>query len=160
MSATPQAPDFQTLLAEESRELRAFLQLLENERNVLMQRSVDPLASIADEKNRASARLQAMGTRRMQWLASHGVGHGAEDMEHWLTESPDRETRLGLWQNFVELARQARDLNHANGTLIRTRMQYGQQALAVLLAAANQASFYSPDGHSLSSLGKRHLGSA
>jgi flagellar biosynthesis protein FlgN len=156
---TPQAPDFQALLEEETRELRAFLQLLENERDALMQRDADPLVSIADEKNRASARLQALGLRRMQWLANQGLDGRPESVNGWLTRSSNNENKADTWRHFFELARRARDLNHANGALIRSRMQYGQQALAVLLAASNQATFYGPDGQSFSGLGKRHLGS-
>lgn len=155
-----EAPDLPALLDAETRELQAFLRLLETEHEALMQRGVDPLVSIAEEKNRACARLQGLEMRRTQWLASQGLGGAPDEVAAWLAGSPYPGLEAEGWQAFVELARKARDLNHANGALIRARMQYGQQALALLLSASNQATFYGPDGQSFSGAGKRHLGSA
>lgn len=59
-----------------------------------------------------------------------------------------------------ELAAQARALNETNGKLIGLHLQHTQQALSVLLAAANQAATYGPDGQQQGGLGSRSLGKA
>ncbi|MDP2808775.1 MAG: flagellar export chaperone FlgN [Rhodocyclaceae bacterium] len=60
---------------------------------------------------------------------------------------------------FRELAAEARSLNETNGKLIALRMQHNQQALAVLMAAADQAITYGPDGQQRGGGGGRSLGS-
>jgi flagella synthesis protein FlgN len=59
-----------------------------------------------------------------------------------------------------DLAEEARGLNEANGKLIALRLQHNQKALNVLLAAAQSAATYGPDGQQQASLGGRILGSA
>jgi flagella synthesis protein FlgN len=61
---------------------------------------------------------------------------------------------------YRELASEARALNEANGKLIALRLQHNQQALNVLLDAANAAATYGPDGQQQSAVGSRILGKA
>lgn len=61
---------------------------------------------------------------------------------------------------FRDLVSEASALNEANGKLIGLRMQHNQQALNVLMAAANSAATYGPDGQQQSGLGSRILGKA
>jgi flagellar biosynthesis/type III secretory pathway chaperone len=57
------------------------------------------------------------------------------------------------------MAEKARALNQTNGKLIATRLASNQQALATLMAAANQAALYGPDGQARPLGGGRSLGS-
>lgn len=59
-----------------------------------------------------------------------------------------------------ELAAEARALNETNGKLIALHLQRNQQALNVLLAAADHAATYGRDGQPHSSLSGRSLGKA
>lgn len=59
-----------------------------------------------------------------------------------------------------ELAAAAKMLNETNGKLIALRLQHNQQALNVLLAAADSAATYGPDGQQQSGIGSRILGKA
>lgn len=61
---------------------------------------------------------------------------------------------------YGELVSEASALNEANGKLIALRLQHNQQALNVLMAAANTAATYGPDGQQQSGLGSRILGKA
>lgn len=61
---------------------------------------------------------------------------------------------------YRDLVSEARALNEANGKLIGLHMQHNQQALAVLMAAADNAATYGPDGQQQSGLGSRILGKA
>ncbi len=148
-----------TLIDEESRVLRAFLDILEHEQQSLLAGQADPLLSIAEEKNRASAQLSRLSLRRSQALSAQGFGSGAAATAAWLnqlaTDAPPREA----WSRLLDLASRARTLNEENGALIRTRLQHNQRALAVLAAASDQATLYGPDGQAFAGVGKRHLGS-
>lgn len=61
---------------------------------------------------------------------------------------------------FRDLVGEASALNEANGKLIALRLQHNQQALNVLLAAADTAATYGPDGQQQAGLGSRILGKA
>lgn len=62
---------------------------------------------------------------------------------------------------FRDLVSEACALNEANGKLIALRLQHNQQALNVLMAAANTAATYGPDGQQQQSgPGSRILGKA
>lgn len=77
-------------------------------------------------------------------------------MAAWLGgEEAARDT----WQALLALAARARALNETNGRLIAERLAHNRQALAVLLAAADQAALYGPDGQPRPLGGGRSLGS-
>lgn len=154
-----QASAFDQILTDETRELRAFLSLLEREREALNSSDAEPLTAICAEKNQASDRLHASGLRRTEWFANLGKGTGREAVSAWLASLPPQAPQRKAWQQLMDLARRARKLNEESGALIRTRMQHGQQALAVLLAASDRAALYGPNGQTLGAPGKRHLGS-
>lgn len=59
-----------------------------------------------------------------------------------------------------DLAAEALALNEANGKLIALRLQHNQQALNILLAAANGAATYGPDGQQQAAIASRSLGKA
>lgn len=141
------------------RELRAFLSLLERERHALNSSDAEPLTAICAEKNQASDRLHACGLRRTEWFANQHKGSGHEAVSAWLASLPSHAPQRKAWQQLMDLARRARNLNEESGALIRARMQHGQQALAVLLAASDRAALYGPNGQTLGAPGKRHLGS-
>lgn len=63
-------------------------------------------------------------------------------------------------RRYRDLVSEARTLNEANGKLIALRLQHNQQALNVLLAAADSAATYGPDGQQQPATGGRMLGKA
>jgi flagella synthesis protein FlgN len=156
---TPLHPSIDQILSEETRALRAFLDLLEQERKALHDGDADRLLALADEKNRSSGQLSRLALRRSQWFAAAGLGSGATAVSAWLNRLPPEAPQRGAWQALLDAALRARALNEECGALIRTRMQHNRQALAVLLAASDQATLYGPDGQAFAGPGKRHLGS-
>lgn len=157
--ATSAALSLDPVLNEETHVLRAFLDLLESEQRALLDGSADHLLPIADEKNRASAQLSRLALNRAQWLAARGFGSGPAALAAWLNQLAAEAPQRAAWQLLLDLATRAHALNLENGALIRSRMQHNQQALAVLLAASDQATLYGPDGQTFAGPGKRHLGS-
>ncbi|MFN3884241.1 MAG: flagella synthesis protein FlgN [Rhodocyclaceae bacterium] len=59
-----------------------------------------------------------------------------------------------------ELAAEARQLNETNGKLIAVHLRRNQQALNVLLAAADHVATYGRDGQQHRGVGSRSLGKA
>lgn len=157
-AAVPLRPDIDALLSEETRALRGFLQLLEQEHAALVAGKADALLPLAEEKNRASAQLARLALHRAQAFAALGLGSGAAAVRAWLGRLSPRAPQRSAWQEMMALAARARDLNQACGELIRTQLQSNKQTLAVLLSASDQATLYGPDGQAFSGHGKRHLG--
>jgi flagella synthesis protein FlgN len=143
------------LLIEEAGQLRGFLVLLEKEQQALVDGDVDRLLPLAAEKNDAFGRLARLGEARAQQLAEAGFGADRPGMEAWLARQPEARP---AWEALLALASRASDLNRSNGKLIASRLAHNQQALATLLAAANQAALYGPDGQARPVGGGRSLG--
>jgi flagella synthesis protein FlgN len=149
----------QNLIAEEVAQLRDFLVLLEKEQQALAAGDVDRLLPLADDKNRLFGRLAQLGEARGQALAAAGFTADRQGMEGWLARQPNANGAGRTWQELLSLAEKARALNEINGKLIASRLADNQQALSALMAAANQAALYGPDGQARPIGSGRSLGS-
>lgn len=144
------------LLGEEAETLRQFIDLLRSEQSLLSQGKLDALPSVAEKKSAFAGRLGGLSRKREELLAAEAC---AGRMDAWLAK-PGNGGRKDAWQQVLALAAEAKNLNETNGKLIALRFQHNQQALAVLMAAANQAMTYGPDGQQRPPGGGRNLGSA
>lgn len=137
------------LLAEEINSFGQFCLLLREEREALARLDQEMLDPIISRKQLLCEHLSQLAEQRRQQL-------GRADMASELQ-------RLGLtaeWDKLTALAREARELNRINGTIIDARLQHNQQAMALLRAGEDVASTYGPEGLSQNSSSARHLGSA
>ncbi|MHB1359010.1 MAG: flagella synthesis protein FlgN [Rhodocyclaceae bacterium] len=128
-----------TLQTEISR-LGEFIDLLQREQELLIQGDTEALLPLCEKKTALANALAALAQERAGQLGA--------------------DTRNPSWQTLLELAAKAKNLNESNGKLIGLHMQNNQQALAVLMNAANRAMTYGPDGQQTTGLGGRILGSA
>jgi flagella synthesis protein FlgN len=156
-ASPPSSPH--TLLVEEAAQLRDFLVLLEKEQQALAGGDLEKLLPLAAEKNRSFAALSQLGEARGRALMAAGLAASRQGMESWLAQHPDAGKARRDWQAFLDLADRARNLNQINGGLIAARLAHNQQALATLMAAANQAALYGPDGQARPLGSGRSLGS-
>jgi flagella synthesis protein FlgN len=148
------------LLDEESRELRAFIKLLQQEQALLTAGDTgESLMPLAQSKAEFTTRLESLSARREQLLVQRGKGTGRAGMEAWVSEGSGAPLKP-RWQDWLVTAAEARTLNELNGKLIRMHLQHNQDALTVLMSAANRASVYGPDGHQVAAGTGRSLGKA
>jgi len=153
------SPPLQNLLLEEVAQLRDFLVLLENEQQALAGGDVERLLPLAAEKNELLRRLAQLGEARGKALLAGGLTTDRQGMEGWLERHPEPAGARRVWQELLTLAEKAGALNRTNGSLIATRLANNQQALSTLMAAANQAALYGPDGQARPVGGGRRLDS-
>lgn len=106
--------------------LLGLISLMERERARLLDGALEPLAGIVDEKNRLIERLAA--------------NDGA------LRELARQPARGPLWDDLVQLAARASEVNRVNGMLIRGRLDASSLALGTLNASATGAAVYGSDG--------------
>lgn len=122
--------------------------------------NIDQLTPLVEKKTLIATRLSQFAEQRNQLLVAAALPATRQGMETWLSRlAPSDHTRK-TWQNLIALTAEAQALNESNGKLIAMRLQHSQQALNVLLAAANQASLYGPDGQTKPNGGGRLFGSA
>jgi flagella synthesis protein FlgN len=149
----------QNLITEEIAQLRDFLVLLEKEQLALVDGDVERLLTLAEEKNAFFGRLSRLGEARGKALLAAGFATDRQGMDSWLERHPESDGTKRVWQELLTLAEKASVLNQTNGKLIATRLANNQQALSTLMAAANQAALYGPDGQARPVGGGRRLDS-
>lgn len=159
MAAAPELVTVAGLLDREFRALQSFVALLRREQSLLEEGSTESLAALAEEKLQAANELAEFSTSRDKKLVHSGLKSGRAGMDAWAA-SPAGAGYREQWRHLLELTAEARALNETNGKLINLRMQHNQQALNILLAAADQAVTYGPDGQQRPGGSGRSLGSA
>jgi flagella synthesis protein FlgN len=157
--APPELVTIGGLLDREFRALQSFVELLRREQALLTGGSTDSLAVLAEEKLQAATELSDFSASRDSKLIHSGLQPGRAGMDAW-TATPAGAGYRQQWLRLLELTAEARTLNDTNGQLIGVRMHNNQQALSILLAAADQAVTYGPDGQQRAAAGGRSLGSA
>lgn len=148
------------VLQQEQAALDQFIELLQQEQAALVAADVDKLQSLSELKQQLSEHLTALAQQRVAQQERAGHSADAAGTRAWLaTQSP---TVAAAWKKLLATAQTARNLNQTNGQLIQTHMQHNQQALAVLLGAANRLDVYGADGQPRSGLGgsQRIIGKA
>lgn len=148
------------LLESEARDAAAFVELLKKEQAMLVEGNVDGLLPLIDQKSTFTVRLGELADAREKIINGAGAGSGRSGMETYLSRQPANKVLRGRWDTLLAVASEAQALNQTNGKLIRLHLQHNQQAMNALMAAANQATTYGPDGHQRPAGSGRFLGSA
>lgn len=146
---------FRALAEEEAKVVVEFVQVLKQEQEALVTGQTDRIVPLADAKNTFCQQLDRFGRHRLMLIGAAGMTSG-ESLKIWLSQQA--QAVRDAWSALISLAREAQDLNRQNGQLISNRMQANSQALNVLLAAADRASLYGPDGQPHTRGGGRILG--
>lgn len=156
MKQTPEhslAPLLDTLSAERGA-FADFIDLLEREQNILKAGSPTELPAAVAEKDQLAEKLAALAAQRNRLLDACGKPHDRPGIEALSAENPDTFKPLAdAWDEIVNLAARAKELNRVNGALISLRMQYNERILEVLSPPGT--SLYGPDGQATAPGGRR-----
>lgn len=134
-------------LQEEIRLARTLLDLLKEEQARLIAAEIDALTVLTEEKSRLVARMSEFAAERHHALLAAGFAATEEGMQAWL-ESRQPETVRQSWQELLQLAKSAKDLNRSNGLLIGKHLARNQSALNVLKGGPQGQPLYGPNGQS------------
>lgn len=155
--------EFLASLSRERDVFRQFLEILEGEQEALVHGKVDQLQDLAQTKSGKVLELVQLAEARNRFLTGNGLPADQAGISAWLAAlgaAPEAQEAGRIWDELVAVAMAARQLNETNGAMINLQLQHNQQALAVLMSAANQATLYGPDGQHLSGGGGRHFDKA
>ena len=143
----PHHAEFVVNLQLEQDAIKTFIEILEKEQNALVQGNIENLDYLASQKTQIIKKLADLGTKRDQYLAVQGL---SLDTECGNNRLPSADTLTNTaWTELLQLAKTAKQLNQINGTIISTRLQQSQQALAALKSAAGNVSLYGPKGQTM-----------
>ncbi|QAU34339.1 flagellar protein FlgN [Janthinobacterium sp. 17J80-10] len=154
MTASGTSPAHQ--LQEELRTARTLLELLKEEQAQLITADIDALTALTEEKTRLVTRMSELAAERHLALAAIGFAATEAGMQAWL-ESRQPEVIHQSWQNLLELARAAKEVNRSNGLLIGKHLNRNQSALNVLKGGPQGQALYGPNGQSSVTAGGRGL---
>lgn len=153
--------DFAKLLGAEVAAVEQFIQVLQAEQQALTGAQTEKLLELARLKSEKAVQISQLGNRRSQYLSSQGFSSDRSGMEEWLSRhDPSGTGQTGrAWKRLLDLAKEAQELNRANGIMIDAKLRHNQQALAILQSAARQVvDVYGPDGQTKTSGIGRQLG--
>ena len=154
------ASRFGASLKHELAALGAFTAVLQQEQQALVAGDIDKLIPIVEEKTGLAANLNRFAEERQRSIIAAGLPNDRKGLEAWLAGQPLTAQDHAEWKKLLALTGEAQALNDSNGKLIAMRIQHNQQALNVLLTAANQTTLYGPDGQTKSSGGGHLFGKA
>jgi flagellar biosynthesis/type III secretory pathway chaperone len=126
--------------------------LLEREKELLTETpiAVAAFSDITESKRRTAAELETLEGERCALVTAHGY-------------PPDSAGTAGLaetlgcagsWQAFIALVATARAANQANGLAIQHRLDFANQALAIL-RHGTEATLYAANGRRQQAAGRR-----
>lgn len=139
--------EFVANLQLEQDAIKTFIGILEKEQNALVQGNIEKLDYLAAQKTQIIKKLADLGNKRDQYLATQGRSLDTACTNNLLSSE---DTLIStIWTELLQLAKTAKQLNQTNGTIISTRLQQSQQALAALKSAAGNVSLYGPKGQTM-----------
>lgn len=143
MNARAVAP-LVAVVAAEGAALKHCVDILAEEQEALMRGRFDDLPAIEERKLAALDAAAQLTAAREAELARRRLPATREGMRSLIAAEP----RLGTaWQDALEWAKKARDMNRVCGFLIEARMNDTRQALAMLFRTGNSGATYGRDGH-------------
>lgn len=146
------------LLKNEAALVVRFRDTLLLEQEILRSGSSDDLAKISTEKLSLVESLNQAGIERARTLSSSD--ETTIDMQAWFSAHPHETKSITIWEGLLKVAREAREINELNGSLISALHQKTSDALAILTRGEAEQSLYSSSGQASSSTGSRIIDSA
>lgn len=147
MSVSQHSACFITDLETEKCTLQSFIELLKKEENALVQGKIEEIDYLASDKSRLIEKLIQLDEHRNEFLQNHGFSLERDSIAFGISKQHSDQSKIQiLWNELLELAKIAQQLNHSNGLIISTHLQHNQRAFAALHCAAGNVSLYGPKG--------------
>ncbi|MEK7708658.1 MAG: flagellar protein FlgN [Pseudomonadota bacterium] len=138
---------FMRELETERNTLRAFIEILKKEENALIEGRIEKIDFLASDKSRLIEELIKLDDHRNEYLQKQGLPLEKSSINAWLAEQHSGQSEVKiLWDELLDLAKTAQQLNHSNGLIISTQLQHNQRAFSALHCAAGNVSLYGPQG--------------
>ena len=134
----------------EQQHVISLLDLMKQEQTLLVAADADGLAELTPRKNALLQALAELSAERHAALLAAGCEGSEAGMEPWLAVGGTDEARA-QWEQLLDLARQAKELNRVNGMLINKQLAHNQGVLNALRmpAGAEAGGVYGSSGQTV-----------
>ncbi len=147
MTSSQHLACFMKKLENEKNTLHAFIEILKKEEHSLSVGKIEEVDYLASDKSRLIEELIQLDDHRNEYLQQQGLTLEKNSINGWLTgQYSGRPEIKVLWDELLDLAKTAQQLNHSNGLIISSQLQHNQRAFAALQCAAGNVSLYGPKG--------------
>ena len=150
MSSSQHIACFLKELETEKNIFQAFIEILKKEENALIEGKIEDIDYLASDKSRLIEELIQFDEDRNEYLKKQGLILEKNSIDNWLTELTKQHSSLSeikiLWNELLNLAKIAQQLNYSNGLMISSQLQHNQRAFAALHCAAGNVSLSGPKG--------------
>lgn len=144
-------------LNEENQAASRLLQVLKQEQALLIEADIDQLAAVTEQKSKLVTHMAELASKRHKALGAAGFEPRESGMQPWLASSATPSASTKSWNDLLELARAAKELNRTNGVLINRQMARNQDALGALQGNRQGGNLYGPNGQSTTKTTTRGL---
>ncbi len=145
-------------LQDELKLLGCLIDLMKQEQQFLVAANTEGLDTLTPLKNQLIEQMAALSAQRHRSLGADGFVESEVGMEAWLVRIAN-PLASGAWQQLLDKAREAKELNRVNGMLINKQMTNNLTLINAMRAPAGAAdtAFYGPSGQTTTASGKRPL---
>jgi flagella synthesis protein FlgN len=134
-----------TSLPEEQQVMTLLLDLLKQEQLHLVAADIDGLIEITAQKMALVAKMAALAGARHHALGVAGFAAQETGMQAWMMDRGG-SVDASLWQQVLDLTREAKEINRVNGMLINKQTAHVQSALNALRPNTQGFDVYGPNG--------------
>lgn len=143
-------------LREEHKAIVELLEVMKQEQTQLLEADIDKLDALTAEKSRIVAQMSELASCRHRALQAEGFDPCEQSMPAWLEKNADASAKE-TWEEVLNIARSAKEINRVNGMLINKHMLRTQSAIKALHMPPPGGNFYGPNGQSTMKASSRRL---
>lgn len=129
-------------LSREQAAIEAFIELLEQEATALTDGAFAQLPELTERKSELADQIKFLGQQREQ--EQHALGYASGRSGADAACAAGGKTLQQAWHDLLASAARAHDLNHRNGVLVHTHLDFTRQTISFLQAGGQP--LYGPDG--------------
>jgi flagella synthesis protein FlgN len=118
---------------------------LKQEQLHLVSADIENLIEVTAKKTAQVGKMAALAGARHHALGVAGFAAQETGMQTWMTANGS-SADASLWQQVLDLAREAKEINRINGMLINKQAVHTQSALNALRPNAQGSDVYGPNG--------------
>ena len=141
------------LLQEIVNYLQQLLLALDNEHKALVDKNIDSIQSIAEEKILLMEHLEDLDKERRSLLDNAGLEITSTGVGDFLqnSKSPRAPQMKALWDEISSISKQCDKQNNINGIIIESNKRHTENALSILQGKPQNTELYSNKGESIKS---------
>lgn len=133
-------------LAREYEVTHALLTLLRQEQASLVEADITAVTDLLGEKSLLVAQATDLAVARHHALVAAGFEASEASMRAWIANQEPQSEAVQFWNNLLDLAREAKEINRTNGLLINQQLVRNEAALSVLRGGESSSNVYGPNG--------------